>query len=215
MGPIVLIYLLVAIAWFVLAASVDVRTDRMEGALKGRVAALWGDSQEQVSPQLNFTWPETVQRTEEVEEAGVKRNVTTTSVVWKERPVLLDRSDLATDFALGPPAEGPALVRDLRASASAPTTGTSTGRRSRASSSSPTASPRATRPTTTSASRWPATPIPRSCPLDTEQCKMVQHRIPVGAGPRFPSPSPTRSRGLDWWRYSFGQRRQSGQELLA
>ena len=100
MAAIVLIYLAVAIAWFVLAASVEVRTNQMEGSLKGRVAALWGDTQEQVSPQLTFVWEETVQNTEQVEEQGLKRNVTTTSLVRRERPVLLDGSDVNVDLSL-------------------------------------------------------------------------------------------------------------------
>jgi inner membrane protein involved in colicin E2 resistance len=203
MAAIVVIYLGVAIAWFVLAASVDVRTDKMEGSLKGRVAALWGDSQEQVSPQLTFAWPETVQRTEEVEEAGVKRNVTTTSVVWKERPVLLDGSTIAADLSLAHRRKGllwyatyvvgfRADYRYLHREAEAgellityrfPT-----------------------RHATYDDFRFEVAgdPDPKLVPMDTEKSKMLQHRIPVGAGTTIPFSISYTSRGLDWWRYSFG-----------
>jgi len=68
MGAIVLIFLGLTAAWFTLAGSLEVRTRASSGALRGRVAALWGDTEEQVSPQLTFRWPETVTKTERVVE---------------------------------------------------------------------------------------------------------------------------------------------------
>jgi hypothetical protein len=203
MGAIVLIYLVVAIAWFVLAASVKVRTHEMEGSLKGRVAALWGDRQEQVSPQLTFVWEETVQNTEQVEEKGVKRNVITTSVVKRERPVPLDGSDVNVDLSLAHRRKGllwyatyvVGFRADYRYVHREPEPGelVLTYR-------FPTAH------ATYDDFRFEAAgnADPKLLPADSERSRMVQHRIPVAVGATVPFSIAYTSRGLDWWRYSFG-----------
>ncbi|HET9298584.1 MAG TPA: inner membrane CreD family protein [Candidatus Polarisedimenticolaceae bacterium] len=203
MVAIVLIYLAVAIAWFVLAVSVEVRTDQMEGSLKGRVAALWGDTQEQVSPQLTFVWEETVQSTEQVEEKGVKRNVITTSVVKRERPVLLDGSDVNVDLSLAHRRKGllwyatyvVGFRADYRYVHREPEAGE-----------------------LVLTYRFPTSHATyddfrfevagngdaKLLPADSERSRMVQHRIAVAPGASIPFSIAYGSRGLDWWRYSFG-----------
>jgi inner membrane protein involved in colicin E2 resistance len=203
MAAIVLIYLVVAMAWFVLATSVRVRTDQMEGSLQGRVAALWGAHQEQVSPQLTFVWEETVHHTEVVEEKGVKRNVTTTSVVRRERPVLLDGSDIHADLSLSHRRKGllwyATYVVGFRA-----------GNRYVHREAEPGELLVTYRFPTSHATyddfRFEAAgnADPKLLPMDSERCKTVQHRVPVVPGAAVPFTVSYTSRGLDWWRYSFG-----------
>ena len=203
MLAVALIYVVIAVAWFVLAGSVQVRTDRMEGALKGRVAALWGDSQEQVSPQLTFTWPETVTKTEEVVEEGVKRNVTTSSVVWRERPVILDASNVTADFSLAHRRKGllwyATYVVGFRADYRYVHREAENGELL-ITYRFPT--PHATYDDFKFVMAGNADP--KLVPLSDERSKMVQHKIPVVAGAAVPFSISYTSRGLSWWRYSFG-----------
>ena len=203
MAAIVLIYVALAVAWFVLAGSIQVRTRAADGSLKGKVAALWGDTQEQLSPQLLFTWPETVTRTEQVEEQGAKRNVTSESIVWRERPVILDGSEVAVDLDLEHRRKGllwyatylVGFRGDYRYVHDEPTEGV-----------------------LVITYRFPTVRAtyddfrfeiagrvdPNVVPIESGRSKIVEQRIPVKSGAEVPFRVSYRSRGLDSWRYSFG-----------
>lgn len=90
------IYVLVSVAWFLLAGSVVHRTSHTDGRLKGDVAALWGRPQTQLSPEAQFEWKETLKEEQTVEDPATRtrRVVTTEREVVRTAQRVLDRSHI-------------------------------------------------------------------------------------------------------------------------
>ncbi len=80
------IYILVSVAWFALGGSLAHRTHSFTDRLRGEVADLWGTPQTQKQPDLIFRWKEM--------RYVKKRRVWE----WKEKKVELDSSDIAVDL---------------------------------------------------------------------------------------------------------------------
>jgi hypothetical protein len=133
----------------------------------------------------------------------VKRNVTTTSVVWHERPVLLDGSAVTCDLSLAHRRKGllwyatygVGFRGDYRYVHREPEAGELilTYR-------FPT--PQATYDDFRFEVAGDADP--KLVAVNSERGKAVQHRVPIAAGATLPFSISYSSRGLDWWRYSFG-----------
>lgn len=192
-------------AWFILGGSVLHRTWNTEGRLKNEVAALWGDRQEHVSPEIRFHWTRKVADTETVADPATGR----TSVVTKEReerlvePRLLDGSTIAVDLSLDQRKKGllwyatygvdfaghHAYVHDddregeIEITWKFPTTRAIYDR-----------------------FRFEVNGNmdPSIVPVDVEGAKVVRARVPVKRGTRVPFTIAYASRGLEEWRYSFG-----------
>lgn len=204
-ATIVLIYLLAAVGWMVLGGSVKHRTWSTEGRLKDEVAALWGSPHAQLSPELRFTWPERVVETELVEDAQThaKKLVTHEKEVWKEAPVILDRSRIGVDFRMDHRKKGllwySTYAVDFRGDYRYVHQDAREG-------------------ILVLTYRFPTVQAnyadfrlevngrvdPKITPVDEGRGKIVQQRIPVRPGAAIPFGVSYRSRGLDWWRYSFG-----------
>ncbi len=102
MLAIFVVFVLTAVAWMVLGTSVLGRTYRADDRLGPEVAALWGDPQTQLSPELTLRREEVRSERETIQDpvSGALRVVTHEKTVEVEEPVLLDRSDVAVDLAL-------------------------------------------------------------------------------------------------------------------
>ncbi len=204
MVAIAAIYLLVGIGWMVLGGSVSERTWNSDRRLKEEVSALWGSPQTQVSPQIAFVWDEEVEEKQTVEDAATreKKLVVRTTRIERQRPVILDRSEVEVDFRMDHRRKGLlwyatyvvdfrgqyAYVHDDRDGSLVITY------------------------------RFPTAQAlyngfrlevdgavdPQIVPSDEGGVKVVRQVVPVRRGARVPFAIAYRSQGLDWWRYSFG-----------
>lgn len=91
-----------AVAWFILGGTIANRTRSSNERLSDAVSGLWGSVQTQSSPNLSFSWKELKIVKEKVkdEKTGAETLVTREEWVTTTRPVLLDRSELSVDFVL-------------------------------------------------------------------------------------------------------------------
>jgi inner membrane protein involved in colicin E2 resistance len=98
----VFIFVAVSMAWATLGGSVSQRTRQQEGKLSNEVADLWGEPQQQLSPELVFTWPvrKEEQKKEKDEKTGKVTIVTKEIITWERKPVSLGSSELAADLKL-------------------------------------------------------------------------------------------------------------------
>ena len=205
MFAIATIFIGLAISWFVLAGSVAHRTWSADQRLSGEVAGLWGAEQTQLSPEITFTWKTRKTEREEVENAktGAVQHVKRERWVWEEKPVILDRSRIDVDLALDHRKKGLlwystygvefdgsfAYVHDeehdgfLVISYRFPTTQASYDAFHFA----------------VDGSR-----DPNVAPIGGDGTKIVERRVPVRVGQEIVFEIGYRTRGLDHWRYSFG-----------
>ncbi|HEX9724092.1 MAG TPA: inner membrane CreD family protein [Vicinamibacteria bacterium] len=96
------IFVGMAIAWFILGATIANRTRSSDRKLSDAVSGLWGSVQSQRSPSLSFSWEELRIVEEKVKDQSTGRETVVTREQWltTQQPVLLDRSDLSVDFLL-------------------------------------------------------------------------------------------------------------------
>ena len=205
MTAITLIYLTAAFAWISLGGSINHRTYSTDDRLHDAVSALWGDTQTQLSPEMTFTWPETVTEQEKVkdEATNVERLVTRARVVWKEKPVILDGSRIDVDFKLDQRKKGLLWYSTYAIAFSASYAYKHEDDQEGF---------------LVITYRFPTTHAiydgfrfevagkvdPKITPVGDQNQKTVQQRIAVKNGDAVPFAVSYRSRGLDWWRYSFG-----------
>jgi Inner membrane protein involved in colicin E2 resistance len=205
-GPIIAIYLCVALAWVVLAGSVTVRTRSTEGSLSRQVSALWGSAQTQVAPELSFTWPETVRESEQVEDPVTKEKklVTRDKEVWKNKPVLTDLSKIDVDLHLDQRKKGLLWYSTYGVGFRGSYAYTHQDDRDG---------------TLIITYRFPTTQAnytdfrlavngvveTQIAPVSENNTRVVRQAIPVQRGTVVPFEIAYQSRGLDSWEYSFGQ----------
>ncbi|MGH9463119.1 MAG: hypothetical protein ACRD1X_18060, partial [Vicinamibacteria bacterium] len=96
------IFMGMAVAWFILGATIANRTRSSDRKLSDAVSGLWGSAQSQRSPTLSFSWKELRIVEEKVKDQSTGRETLVTREQWitTQQPVLLDRSDLHVDFHL-------------------------------------------------------------------------------------------------------------------
>jgi len=200
-----IIYVAIAFAWFLLAISIGQRTYHADDKLRGRVGELWGEPQLQLSPELKFKWTEKRTETERVVDPATKAEtlVTREHEVWVEKPQILDKSHLSVDLRLDQRRKGLlwystygvsfrgeyAYVHDEDRDGVLVIT-----------------------------YRFPTQKAiydnfrlevngkvdPKIGPVSEGDTKIVHQEIPVTKGARVPFAVGYQSRGLDWWKYSFG-----------
>lgn len=203
-AAIALVYGCVAVAWLVLGGSIHHRTFSTDQRLSGEVSALWGAPQTQVSPELSFSWLDTIVEKQVVAPGSVEEKVIVKEEeIWKSEPVTLDGSDIRVDFRLDQRKKGLLWYstyavefgadyvyrhREARAGVLVLTY--------RFPAAGATYDDFRFRVGERADSRF--TPFL----LDGEQ--VVQERIPVNEGDVVPFEIGYRSRGLYHWKYSFG-----------
>ena len=87
-AAIAFIYILISVAWVALGGSLANRTHSFTSRLRGEVSDLWGTPQAQMEPELAFRWKES---------RIVKRRKIWE---WKEKKVQLESSDIDVDLSL-------------------------------------------------------------------------------------------------------------------
>ena len=200
------VYVVISVGWAVLGGSVLHRTWTADGRLGDEVAGLWGERQEQLSPEAKFLWEETVVENETVQDAATKQ----TKLVRHERritrsePRILGRSKIDVDLRLDQRKKGLLWYATY-------------GVRFRGDYAYVHEDPREGWLELTY--RFPTTNAiydnfrlevagrmdPNLAPVDEDGHKIVRERIPVRPGATVPFTIAYASRGLDWWRYSFGK----------
>ena len=101
-AAIILIYALISTAWLVLGGVMSVRSSQYGSRLSNKVAGLWGEMQVQAAPCVDFVWYVTMPEREEVVDPKTKAVKT----VWKNKQqrysknLLLNSSDIKVDFDL-------------------------------------------------------------------------------------------------------------------
>lgn len=201
-----IVYALAAVAWLVLGVSVVQRTMTSDGKLRQQVAALWGSSQQQVSPELALQWEEEYEEKEIVDDpaSGKKQAVTRIRNRLHEQPVILDSSDLRVDLRLDQRRKGllwyATYAVDFR------------GHYAYVHDHERDAVLVITYRFPTSQALYDGFRVevagqvdPKIVPFeDARLGRIVQQRVPVRRGQEVPFSVAYRSQGLDWWRYSFG-----------
>ena len=101
-AAIVFIYMVISLAWVALGGIMTSRSHTYHNRLSTQVAGLWGTRQMQQAPQLEFTWWTMKTVTEEVTDAKTKKTkyVKKSERVLNRLPVLLDASDIDVGFDL-------------------------------------------------------------------------------------------------------------------
>ncbi len=206
MIAIIVIFLGLTAAWFVLAGSVLHRTWNTDDRLKNEVAALWGDQQEQTSPEIRFLRPQKVTDTETVEDPVTKQKslVTREREVEVEEPQILDGSKIAVGLSLEQRKKGLLWYSTYGVDFEADYLYVHDSDQAGA---------------VEITYRFPTTLAiydrfrfevngvmdPSIVPVDDGGVKVVRARVPVTKGSRVPFTVAYASRGLDGWRYSFGK----------
>ncbi|HJQ96779.1 MAG TPA: inner membrane CreD family protein [Candidatus Polarisedimenticolaceae bacterium] len=200
------VFAVLFVSWQFLAATIRERTGEADGKLSGQVAALWGDRQEQASPDVTFVWTKTVKDTETVEDPETKKRsfVTKERQVSFEEPRILDASKIAVDLTLDQRKKGLLWYSTYGVSFRGDYAYTHV---------------EAQDGTAVITYRFPTTQAifdnfrfevdgkmdPSIVPVDDGDGKVVRARIPVTAGRTVPFTIAYTSRGLETWRYSFGK----------
>jgi hypothetical protein len=203
---IVIIYLVVVVAWAALGGSIHVRTWDADRQLHGAVAGLWGASQQQTSPELTFKWKvrKTVKEKVEDPKTGETRHVTREKLVWEERSVILDGSEIEVDLELDQRKKGLLWYATYQVDFDGSYAYTHDDERDGV---------------LEIVYRFPALEAsyddfafevdgrldPKQTPVTVNGFRIVRERVPVRHGTRVPFHVSYRSRGLDSWHYAFGQ----------
>lgn len=90
------IFIAVSLAWMILGASMEYRSQDMSGKLKGEMGGLWGNAQHQASPQV--CWQKTTYK--EVQEEADGQTVTKTVPEVAEEFWPLEGSDIKVNLGL-------------------------------------------------------------------------------------------------------------------
>lgn len=199
------IFMLITVAWTVLGGSLSQRTGRLSSRLHSEVISLWGSPQTQVSPELEFQWR--VRETQQVEEKDPETNkvkiVTKEKLVWQRKPVILDSSDVRVDLKLDQRKKGLLWYATYGITFAGDYAYTHEEEQ-------------AGRLVITY--RFPTTQAsyddfrfalagsldPKLTPITDNGIKIIRQTIDVENGDRVPFSFSYASRGLDYWRYSFG-----------
>lgn len=200
------LYIVVCIAWVALGGSVIHRTENTGGRLGEEVAGLWGDRQEQLSPEATFFWEETVLEKETIQDAGADRArvVQHERRVTKSEPRILDHSKVDVDLNLEQRKKGLLWYATYGVTFSGDYAYTHADDREG---------------WLELTYRFPTTNAiydnfrfevggrmdPNLAPVNESDVKIVRQRIPVKPGETVPFAIGYASRGLEWWRYSFGK----------
>jgi inner membrane protein involved in colicin E2 resistance len=202
---IVLIFLFVVVAWAALGSSIHVRTWETDRQLHGAVANLWGSPQQQTSPELTFKWQVRKTVKEKVEDAETRetRIVTRERLVWEERPMILDSSDIEVDLELDQRKKGLLWYATYQVAFDGSYSYTHEDDREGI---------------LEIVYRFPALGAsyddfrfevdgeldPKMTPVTDNGVRIVRERVPVRRGATVPFRVSYRSRGLDSWHYAFG-----------
>ena len=201
------IFVALYIAWMFLAQTIRVRTGDMDGKLEGQVAALWGDRQEQASPDVHFEWTGIVKESETVEDPETKKRsfVTKEREVVMQEPQILDGSKIAVDLTLDQRKKGLLWYSTYGVSFRGDFVYTHDDEKEG---------------TAVITYRFPTTQAiyndfrfevagkmdPSIVPVDDNGNKVVRAKVPVRAGTSIPFTIAYTSRGLETWKYSFGDK---------
>ena len=202
---IVIIYLVVVVAWAALGSSIHIRTWEADTQLHGAVANLWGAPQQQASPELIFKWQvrKTVKEKVEDPETRETRIVTRERVVWEERPVILDSSEIEVDLSLDQRKKGLLWYATYQVKFDGSYSYTHDDEREGI---------------LEIVYRFPALEAsyddfsfevdgkldPKMTPVTDNGVRIVRERVSVRQGTTVPFGLSYRSRGLDSWHYAFG-----------
>jgi len=205
MAAITFIFLFTVLAWVVLGSSLLSRTWHTDATLREEVSGLWGSSQRQLSPQVDFFAKVTrIEKETMIDpESNELRQLTREKVDWEHQPVGLDSSAIAVDLRLDQRKKGLLWYSTYGVSFSArygythrseqegrlvityhfPDDGASydgflllVGDETESAAT----------------------------PISSEGEKIVQREVWVKPGDSVPFRIAYDSRGLSWWRYSFG-----------
>src|SRR5262249_51621287 len=94
------VFALTSAAWVVLGGVMTDRSHSQGGALRDRVADLWGQPHVQSGPELAFSWVETRDTTREEVTGGVVRVITNHVAEAKSEPVSPASSHISADLHL-------------------------------------------------------------------------------------------------------------------
>lgn len=96
LAAITFIYICTAIAWLILGATVDHRTNTTDGSLRGKITTIWGSPQEQRPPSATWTTeePQTIMTIEN------GQNVQKIRMTKVEHPLPLEGSKVQVDLDL-------------------------------------------------------------------------------------------------------------------
>ncbi len=202
-AAIILIYVVAAVAWFVLGGTLLKRTYDVGPRLKKDVAALWGAPQSQASPELAFCWDEAVEEKETVTDSTGSRVVSHVKTVTRRTPVMLDHSHVSAAFDLDQRRRGLLWYATYGVRFRGEYAYTNTEERDG---------------TLVIRYRFPAANAvyddftmrvdgredTRLAPVAEGGEKFVEQRVALRRGERVPFEVAYATRGLDSWRYSFG-----------
>ncbi|MDP8222896.1 MAG: inner membrane CreD family protein [Candidatus Lernaella stagnicola] len=194
---IVLIFILVLVAWLVLAGMTKSRSNQASRELAEEVAALWGDRQVQPAPTLTFMWATP-------DPATKKKHGKKAPQVWHEKPVLLESSAINVDFDLSHRKKGLLWYATYGL--------TFAGDYGYVHNEDVAGFLQIT-------ARFPSQRAiyddfhfivdgvenPQMTPVDVHDGKAVVEKIPVKPGQPVAFSVAYKSRGLDYWRYTFGE----------
>lgn len=195
-AAIALIYAIVTIAWFVLGGSIKRRTLSTDERLSSAVSELWGSPQTQVSPRLSFAWLDAA-------EEELASDPDLDEEMWKSKPVTLDGSDIHVDLRLDQRKKGLLWYSTYALDFAADYV--YRHREARPGMLVVTYHFPACK-TTYDDFRFRVGEQADSAftPFLLNGEQVVQERIPVRQGDVVPFQVGYRSRGLDYWKYSFG-----------
>lgn len=202
---IALIFVFVVVAWAALGSSIHVRTWEADRQLHGAVANLWGTPQQQTSPELTFKWQVRKTVKEKVEDAETRetRIVTRERLVWEERPMILDSSDIEVNLELEQRKKGLLWYATYEVGFDGSYSYSHEDDRDGI---------------LEIVYRFPALGAsyddfrfevdgeldPKMTPVTDNGVRIVRERVPVRRGTIVPFRVSYRSRGLDSWHYAFG-----------
>jgi len=205
-GAIILIYVGIALAWMVLGGMTYSRSYNTFDRLSNAVAGLWGDVQVQMAPELSVEWITIVIDKETVTDpkTGRVQTVEKQRLVRNSKPVLIDSSDIDVGFDLEHRKKGllwySTYVVDFNADYAY------THR-----DEMPMELVITYRFPTTQASyddfqfSIDGEENPTFTPVSSGYEKIITQKVPVEKGQRVPFTIAYKTRGLDYWRYTFGQ----------
>lgn len=204
-AAIVGIYLLITTAWLVLGGSMSVRSTHLSHKLSPQVAGLWGNQQIQPAPELEFGWWTTKIETEEVTDPATKKTkfVTRSKRVLERKPVILDGSDILVDIDLAHRQKGLLWYATYQVDFAGDYTYEQLEDRDGYLFVT-------YRFPTLQASyddfRFQLSGYPElhAREIAAAEGKALQYSVPIARGEQLDFRIAYRSRGLDYWRYSFG-----------
>lgn len=205
MAAVTLIFIGVVLAWMVLGSSVTHRTWSTDNRLRDEVTGLWGSPQMQLSPELAFRWRVKKTEREKVEDPTTQETkvVTRERWLWKEEPVILDRSELDVDLRMSQRRKGLLWYPTYEVGFRGEYVYTHDDDRDG---------------TLVITYRFPSVQAsyddfrfevdgrmdPKMTPVSEEGIKVVREKVAVRRGTTVPFKLAYTTRGLEWWRYSFG-----------